>query len=113
MKYLILLAVIVINACLVSSSNIVSARLESCPGCSLNRLDQVKWFAYNDIQTYENVEWKKISGAPPELVFLNDQGEEVERIPLKTLNRVQCNDLLLSRGFVKKAEEKEAEEKEL
>ncbi|CAG9831903.1 unnamed protein product [Diabrotica balteata] len=107
MKYLILLAVIVINACLVCSSQIVSARLESCPGCSLNRLEDVKKFAYHDIQTYENVEWKKISGAPPELVFLDDQGEEVERVPLKTLNRDECNNVLLSRGFVKKTEEKE------
>ncbi|CAH1154087.1 unnamed protein product [Phaedon cochleariae] len=82
-----------------SDSEIARARLESCPGCSLNRLQDVRKFAYEDIPNYENVEWKKISGAPPELVFLNSADEEVQRLPLSKLSRAECNELLTSRGF--------------
>ncbi|KAG5892419.1 hypothetical protein JTB14_003355 [Gonioctena quinquepunctata] len=80
-------------------NEIVRARLESCPGCSLNRLHDVKKFVYDDIPNYENVEWKKISGAPPELIFLNSADEEVERHPLRQLSREECNKLLQSKGF--------------
>ncbi|KAJ8967538.1 hypothetical protein NQ314_002853 [Rhamnusium bicolor] len=72
---------------------------KSCPGCSLNRLPDVKSFFYEDVPKYENVEWKKISGAPPELIFLNEADEEVERHLLSRLNRDECNNLLQSKGF--------------
>lgn len=48
---------------------------------------------------YENVEWKKISGAPPEVIFLNEADEEVERHLLGRLTREECNKLLQSKGF--------------
>ncbi|CAH1102374.1 unnamed protein product [Psylliodes chrysocephalus] len=99
MKRLLLVFLLVANIYFCTSNEIVKARLESCPGCSLNRLQDVRKFAYDDLPNYEGVDWKKISGAPPELVFLNDKEEEVERHPLKDLNRKECNDLLQSKGF--------------
>nr|CAI5819331.1 unnamed protein product [Callosobruchus analis] len=102
---LILFAIVAYSQC--ADSHIVRARLESCPGCSLNRLPEVKAFVYDDIPKYENVEWKKISGAPPELIFLNEADEEVERYFLSTLNRVECNKLLQSKGFKLKENSKE------
>ncbi|CAH1999536.1 unnamed protein product [Acanthoscelides obtectus] len=90
-----------------ADNQIVRARLESCPGCSLNRLPEVRAFVYEDIPKYENVEWKKISGAPPELIFLNDADEEMERYFLDRLNRDECNKLLQSKGFKHKEDTKE------
>lgn len=78
--------------------------LQSCPSCSLNRLPEVKKFIYEDVPKYENVEFKKIQGAIPELVLLNDQDEELDRIPLKQFNRQECNDLLKNKGFILKSE---------
>ncbi|KAJ8958984.1 hypothetical protein NQ317_016614 [Molorchus minor] len=77
----------------------LTVNLDSCPGCSLNRLPEVRSFFYEDVPKYENVEWKKIQGAPPEIIFLNEADEEVERHSLKTLNREECNNLLQSKGF--------------
>lgn len=86
--------------------NTTTIILQSCPGCSLNRLPQVKAFIYEDIPKYENVEFKKIHGAIPELVLLNAADEEIERLQLSRLNRQECNELLASKGFRHKAEDK-------
>lgn len=61
-------------------------------------------FIYEDIPKYENVEFKKIHGAPPELVLLNDLDEEIERIPLSKFSREECNNLLQNKGFSHKSE---------
>ncbi|XP_030749922.1 selenoprotein M-like [Sitophilus oryzae] len=81
------------------SKSIVRARVDSCAGCQLNRLAEVRAFIYEDIPKYENVEWKKIQGHPPELIFFNEADEEVERHLLEKLNRQACNKLLEKRGF--------------
>ncbi|KZC11882.1 Selenoprotein M [Dufourea novaeangliae] len=75
---------------------------QSCGGCTLNRLSDVKDFIYKDVPNYNNVEFKYIRGAAPELVLLNHNNEEVERLPLSSLTRNECNDLLSSKGFTKK-----------
>lgn len=66
-----------------------------------------------DVPKYENVEWKKIQGAPPEILFLNEADEVVEREMLEKYNRKECNELLVSKGFQKKEEFKEQIDKEL
>lgn len=78
---------------------VVRARVESCPSCSLNRLPEVKQFIYDDLPKYKNVDFKKIHGAPPELVLLNEADQIVNRLELKRLNRKECNELLQSNGF--------------
>lgn len=65
----------------------------------MNRLPEVKSFIYDDIPKYENIEFKRIHGAKPELVLFNSADEEIERIPLSKLTRKECNDLLQSKGF--------------
>lgn len=74
---------------------------QSCKGCSLNRLPEVKKFILNDAPNYEGVEVTFISGAPPELVLLGEGDVEVDRLPLSELNREQCNQLLQDKGFKK------------
>lgn len=72
---------------------------QSCPGCSLNRRPDVKKFIYEDLPKYDNVEFKKIQGKLPELIILNSDDVELERISLGELNREECNNLLIDRGF--------------
>lgn len=56
-----------------------------------------------DAPNYDRVEVKFIHGAPPELVVLGEGDKELERTPLSQLDREQCNELLQSKGFAKKA----------
>ncbi|KAH0955968.1 hypothetical protein HN011_008756 [Eciton burchellii] len=86
-----------------------SARVESCKGCSLNRLPDVKRFIFEDLPQYNNVEFKHIQGAIPELVLFNDHEEEIERLVLSSLTREECNDLLVSKGFTKKSKDNKDE----
>ncbi|KAB0798416.1 hypothetical protein PPYR_09409 [Photinus pyralis] len=82
---------------------IAKARVESCPGCKLYSLPEVNSFIFEDVPLYINVETEFISGAPPELVFLNANGEELERINLEKYSRKECNQLLRERGFMRPA----------
>lgn len=65
----------------------------------MSRLPDVKQFIFEDVPKYENVVFKSIPGAPPELVLLDENDVEAERIKLASLNREQCNKLLLEKGF--------------
>ncbi|GAB6028728.1 hypothetical protein CHUAL_004548 [Chamberlinius hualienensis] len=49
-----------------------------------------------------NVEFKRVNGAPPELILLNKNDEEVKRIPLSSYKRDECNNLLIELGFYKR-----------
>lgn len=67
----------------------------------------MKKFIHEDIPFFHNVRYQPIGGAPPELVLLNKFDKEVERIPLEKLNREECNQLLLKKGFYKKTTKEE------
>lgn len=73
----------------------------------MNRLPDVKRFIFHDIPLIHNVEFKQISGAAPELIFLNKLGEELERIPLSEKNQLECRKLLTDKGFYMKTSEDE------
>ncbi|KAK2576751.1 hypothetical protein KPH14_005399 [Odynerus spinipes] len=90
-----------------SKSQYAFARVESCSGCSLKRLPDVKQFIFQDVPQYNNVEFKHIQGAIPELVLFNENDEEVERLVLSKLTRQECNDLLVSKGFTKSPQKDE------
>ncbi|KAL6418217.1 hypothetical protein ACFW04_012259 [Cataglyphis niger] len=90
-----------------ANSYYASARVESCRGCSLNRLPDVKQFIFEDLPNYNNVEFKHIQGAIPELVLFNEHEEEVERLVLSKLTREECNELLISKGFNKRSNKDE------
>ncbi|KAK5646085.1 hypothetical protein RI129_004549 [Pyrocoelia pectoralis] len=84
---------------------ITKALVESCSGCKLNRLKDVKDFIYVDIPTYSNIEVNFIGGASPELIFMSDDDEEIEHVDLEPLTRKECNDLLINNGIRKKNED--------
>ncbi|XP_011883179.1 PREDICTED: selenoprotein M-like [Vollenhovia emeryi] len=104
-----LLAVSLVSAANSAGAFYASARVESCSGCSLNRLPDVKQFIFEDLPQYDNVEFKHIQGAIPELVLFNEQEEEVERLVLSKLTREECNELLLSKGFKRKLKDNKDE----
>ncbi|KAJ8379315.1 hypothetical protein SKAU_G00000930 [Synaphobranchus kaupii] len=74
---------------------------------NLNRLREVKAFVSQDIPLYHNLVMKHIPGADPELVLLNHYYEELDRIPLSDMTRIEINELLGSLGFYKKANEED------
>ncbi|GIX72336.1 sep15_SelM domain-containing protein [Caerostris darwini] len=75
--------------------------------------------AYQDVNdkriaraVVESCEFKQISGANPELIFFNKDGNEIERIPLSEKTQDECKNLLLKNGFyMKKSEDEEVPEK--
>lgn len=73
----------------------------------MNRLPEVKKFIFEDIPFFHNAVFKSVGGAPPELVLLNRFDQVVERIPLEKLNREECNQLMLKKGFYKKTTQDE------
>lgn len=109
LRLLLTICFILIAASAYEQVDIVSARIESCRGCSLNRLPEVKKFVMNDAPTYDRLDVKFISGAPPELVLLGEGDHELERLSLSQLNRDECNELVQSRGFTKKVEQEKKE----
>lgn len=50
----------------------------------------------------DNVEFKQIPHKSPEAIFYNIGSLVVERVDLSKLNRQQCNDLLIEKGFKEK-----------
>ncbi|CAG4906441.1 unnamed protein product [Colias eurytheme] len=105
--YVITLCVILSIASGYELSDVKSAKIETCRGCSLNRLPEVKKFVMEDAPFYERLEVKFITGAPPELVLLGDGDVELERLLLSSLSRQECNDLVQSKGFSKKSKNEE------
>ncbi|KAG5281233.1 hypothetical protein AALO_G00068890 [Alosa alosa] len=73
----------------------------------LNRLREVKAFVTQDIPLYHNLVMKHIPGADPELVLLDHYYQELDRIPLSDMTRVEINTLLAELGFYKKAQEED------
>lgn len=104
MKNLLIITILALFACTFAEQakdeELYSrAVIESCPGCSLNRLPEIRKFIYEDVPKYNNVEFKKIHGAKPELVLYDNTDTEVSRIKLEQLTRKECNQLLASKGF--------------
>ncbi|XP_029155804.1 selenoprotein M-like [Nylanderia fulva] len=108
-SYFFVLAIFSVFLANAANSYYAFARVESCSGCSLNRLPDVKQFINEDLPKYNNVEFKHIQGAIPELVLFNEYEEEVERLVLSRLTREECNELLVSKGFVKKSKDNKDE----
>uniref|UniRef100_A0A914WBH0 Selenoprotein M n=1 Tax=Plectus sambesii TaxID=2011161 RepID=A0A914WBH0_9BILA len=71
------------------------------------QLPEVKHFIREDLEKYENTIFKAIPGHLPELVLLDAQDNEIDRIDLSDKSREQCNELLTSRGFRLKSPEGE------
>ncbi|KAJ3604495.1 hypothetical protein NHX12_029235 [Muraenolepis orangiensis] len=73
----------------------------------LNRLREVKAFVTQDIPLYHNLVMKHIPGADPELVLLDHAYQELDRIALSDMSRLEINELLDKLGFYKKTQEED------
>lgn len=91
--------------------HVIRAEVQSCRGCSLNRLPEIKSFIYDDLPEYTGVVFHPIPGAAPQLVLFNEAQEEVKRIDLAPLSRNDCNTLLSDWGFKQAMEYEEGSEK--
>ncbi|KAK8395754.1 hypothetical protein O3P69_005687 [Scylla paramamosain] len=60
-----------------------------------------------DVPLFHNVDFKHVGGATPELVLLNKHGEVLERIDIKKMSQEEINNLVLKKGFYKKAAKEE------
>ncbi|CAG0887863.1 unnamed protein product [Darwinula stevensoni] len=49
-----------------------------------------------------NVMFKPIPGASPELILLDEQDQQIERIDISGMNREELNSLLQKRGFFRR-----------
>jgi len=66
----------------------------------LNKLPEVKAFITSDLETlYERAVYKKVPGKSPEAAFLNKAGEEVERVVMTGMTRVELNALMVAKGI--------------
>lgn len=90
---------------------VVRAEVQSCRGCALNRLPEVKSFIYDDLPKYVDVVFHPIPGAPPQLVLFNGAQEEIKRTDLAPLSRDECNALLNDWGFKRAVESEENADK--
>ncbi|XP_032899586.1 selenoprotein M [Amblyraja radiata] len=63
---------------------------------------EVKAFVQEDLPLYHNLVLKYVPGAKPELLLLNYNLEELDRVNLMPLTRKEINELLLKLGFYKK-----------
>ncbi|XP_014238930.1 selenoprotein M-like [Trichogramma pretiosum] len=100
-KVLLFFVVFSLDSARATENHYAYAVVESCRGCQLNRLPDIKSFIFEDLPKYEGVEFKHIQGVPPELVLYNNEEKEMERFQLAQLSRKECNDLLISKGFKK------------
>uniref|UniRef100_A0A0A9W4D2 Selenoprotein M n=1 Tax=Lygus hesperus TaxID=30085 RepID=A0A0A9W4D2_LYGHE len=79
------------------------AEVQSCQGCQLRGLPEVKSFIFEDVPLYgENVVFKKVQGAPPELILYDGENKELKRIALREYTRRGCNELMELYGFKKR-----------
>ena len=80
--------------------SIHSCKVESCAGWRLNKLPEVKRFIHEDLEkNYERTTFKKIPGKSPEMVFYNENGEELERIDITKMTRNELNALITAKGI--------------
>ncbi|KAK7863760.1 hypothetical protein R5R35_011161 [Gryllus longicercus] len=82
---------------------IARASIESCTGCALANYPEIKKFIEFDIHDFEDVAFKQVPGLLPELVLYDKYDQELERHPFRCRSREECCQLLLEKGFKRKA----------
>jgi hypothetical protein len=66
----------------------------------------VKKFIYEDFENnYENSVFKKVPGKSPEMIFLNANGEELERLDISRMKREELVELMEAKGIPKKQQQ--------
>ena len=78
----------------------VRALIESCSGCSLNRLHEVRKFVKQEAAYYEpQVKVNFIGGRKPVIHFFDAEDNKIETVDLSPLTTKECLALLDDRGF--------------
>ena len=66
----------------------------------MNKLPEVKQFIWEDLEKkYERTLFKRIPGKSPEMIFLNANGEELERIDISKMTRKELNAFIQKKGI--------------
>eukprot|EP00659_Diplonema_papillatum_P007224 gene7224-11119_t len=83
---------------------IVGAKIESCTGCRLNQLPQLRAFLHGpELKKWPAVEMVWIQGAPPTMVFINEYLEvDSQPIDLARYDGAGVKRLLNARGITEK-----------
>ncbi|KAF6204167.1 hypothetical protein GE061_002507 [Apolygus lucorum] len=78
--------------------DVAFAEVQSCKGCQLRGLPEVKDFIFQDVPLYgENVVFKAVQGAPPELILYDGEKNELKRIALREFGK--SRNFEYSRGY--------------
>lgn len=76
-----------------------TAEIQTCSGCKLNRLPDVRKFIKEEVTIYPAITVRYINGHNPDLVVLDDNGQESERINLTAFDLPGLHALVKSRGL--------------
>ena len=98
-KFLVLLGFIIGVVCAYSR-----AHVESCSGCKLNSLPEVRKFVMDEnvgALSFERVTRKFIGGHNPDIVFYNDQNLEEKRVDMSKMSFDQLVNLMIQSGFTR------------
>jgi Sep15/SelM redox domain len=82
-------------------------RIETCSGCKLNRLHDVRKFVQEEHKKYTDLSVKFIAGHNPDLVILDEKETELERIDLTKYDLNGLHALMKAKGFQQKNNIKE------
>ncbi len=84
-----------------ATSNVTRVRAESCIGCRLHRLPEVRDFLLLDVERYSGAEFVRMPGALPTLTFFDREDHAVRRVDLTKdgLTREDINQVMVDMGF--------------
>ena len=88
-----------------AADSVSRAEIETCSGCKLNRLPDVKRFVTDEESgalSFASVTRKLIPAHNPDIVFYSVENMVVERIDMTKFTFDDLVSLLISRGFVRK-----------
>jgi hypothetical protein len=83
------------------SNGIDFCRIESCRGCQLDSLPELKNFLRFEVELFKDVEVKYKRGASPVAIFYDADGNELERIDLLKFSQEELRNLFVAKGFQK------------
>ena len=80
------------------------AHIESCSGCKLNSLPEVRKFVMDESVgglSFERVSRKFIPGHNPDIIMFNDLNVEEKRIDMSKMTFQELVDLMIDSGFTR------------
>mmetsp|Transcript_46964 Transcript_46964/g.102152 ORF Transcript_46964/g.102152 Transcript_46964/m.102152 type:complete len:148 (+) Transcript_46964:71-514(+) len=89
-----------------SGSPAARGRIISCQGCKLNYLHDVRRWLREEQRwkEWQNIDVRWVNGHNPDLVVMDEQGNEKERVDLSQFSYGQLPEMLRQKGFRMKGE---------